>query len=396
MSIAGHSPRPCPACGAPTHERVWRQDFARIEGVSILDGYDVVACRSCGMTFADGIPTQPVFDRYYREASKYEFHQRGGAESAHDAARLAITADAIASRVTDRGVRILDVGCATGRLLAELRSRGFTDLRGIDPSPACVAAARDRYGVQADVATIAQLGDADGRFDLIILVGVLEHLVDLDLALAQLRSRLAPRGMIYVEVPDVAGFPDWPNAPFQEFSVEHVNFFSSASLKRALGARGFSAEWVERNAREQSSGVTVANIAALFRNGARTDVVPGVDYDSRAAVERYVARCATDERELHMRIDVIVAAGEPIIVWGTGTLTLRLLATSALARATIVAFVDSNARYQGHALCGAAVLAPWDIGSRSEPVVIVSRGFAQEIRDQIETELGPGRRVIAL
>ena len=404
--------RPCPACGDAAPETLWRQDFALIEGVSVLRGYDVVACTVCGMTYADGIPGQQALDQYYRDASKYEFHQRGGAESACDAARLVITADAIATQVPVRGARVLDVGCATGRLLAELRTRGFTNLRGIDPSPSCVATARERYGVRADTATIAELGPADAGVDLIILVGVLEHLVNLDAALAALGACLATNGLVYVEVPDVTGFADWPNAPFQEFSVEHVNFFSPASLTRAMHERGFAAEWIERNTRDQSSGMTVANLAGLFRIGGATRATPAAasgiapgagpataspaDQDSRASVLRYVARCAEDEREVHRRIDLLVGSQTPVIVWGVGTQTLRLLGTSALVRANIVAFVDSNMRYQGRRVCGRVVLAPSEVRSRAEPILVVSRGFDSEIRDQIRTELGLSNRTISL
>ena len=393
---ADRVPRPCPSCGALPSERLWRQDFAIIEGVSVLDGYDVVVCAACGMTFADGIPGQAAFDRYYRDASKYEFPHRGGAESAHDAARLSVTADAIASGVTDRSVRILDVGCATGRLLAELRTRGFTELRGIDPSPACVATARDRFALRADTATIAELGVADGPFDLIVLVGVLEHLVDLGAALAALRSRLSAHGALYVEVPDVTGFADWPNAPFQEFSVEHINYFSPRSLTGALRAHGLGAEWIERNTRDQSSGTTVANVAGLFRNGAIDHARPPADDESRTSVQHYVERCTDAEHTLRRRIDMIVGSQQPLFVWGTGTLALRLLATTALANANIVAFVDSNVRYQQHRLCGRTILAPSALASRDEAILIVSHGFEEEIRRQIKTVGRRDGRVFSL
>lgn len=372
---------------------LWRQDFAVIEGVSVVNGYDVVACDACGMTFADRLPGQPVFDHYYRETSKYEFPQRGGAESAHDAARLAITADAIATLVPDRAARVLDVGCATGRLLSELRARGFGDLHGVDPSSACVAAARSRYGVAAEQATIADLAGRPGEYDLIVVVGVLEHLVDLQSALGTLSSRIRPGGALYMEVPDVTGFADWPNAPFQEFSVEHVNFFSPTSLSRALHESGFGIVWTERNTREQSSGTTVPNLAGLFRKGDIAALAPNVDIDSAAAVRRYVARCTAEERQLLPRIDALVASQEPVIVWGTGTHALRLLATSALSRAHIVAFVDSNVRYQGRKLCGRDVCAPSLLHTRSEPILIASKGFVAEICAQILAEFGRARRL---
>src|SRR4051794_4578773 len=64
--------RACPSCGLQRGRLLFEQRFAKIEGISILGGYDVVVCSGCGVCFADGIPDQSTFERYYREASKYE------------------------------------------------------------------------------------------------------------------------------------------------------------------------------------------------------------------------------------------------------------------------------------------------------------------------------------
>ena len=45
-------------------------------------------------------------------------------------------------------------------------------------------------------------------------------------------------------------------------------------------------------------------------------------------------------------------------VWGTGQLLFKLLAETCLARATIVAFLDGNAKLHGSTLRGVSVHAP--------------------------------------
>ena len=61
-------PRACPVCDAVAPEVLFRQSFETLEGLSALGGYDVVTCQACGFAYADRIPTQDVFDRYYRSA----------------------------------------------------------------------------------------------------------------------------------------------------------------------------------------------------------------------------------------------------------------------------------------------------------------------------------------
>ncbi len=70
--------RACPVCGACAPELVYRQRFAIDDDGTRITGYDVVACRSCGAVYADGIPSQAALDAYYVAASKYEYLERDG------------------------------------------------------------------------------------------------------------------------------------------------------------------------------------------------------------------------------------------------------------------------------------------------------------------------------
>jgi SAM-dependent methyltransferase len=261
----GPGGRPCPACGSTERTVLFTQRFTPVEGATAVTGYDVAVCVRCGCGYADGIPDQRALDQYYREMSKYEYSQRDGAESPHDERRMTIIADLLASRLPRREARILDVGCASGRLLANLRDRGFENVTGLDPSPVCAATALRMYGIAVHGMTLAELGVTGERFDVVILVGVLEHLNDLDEALHHLRALLRPGGLVYLEVPDSTAFADWPNAPYQDFSTEHLTFFGPRSLETALGQRGYAPVWSVQNHREQSFRTVMSNVSALFR-----------------------------------------------------------------------------------------------------------------------------------
>lgn len=396
--IAALPSRPCPACGANgDRDLLFRQRFAAVDDVGLLRGYDVVVCGTCGCGFADRIPPQPHFDAYYAALSKYEYHQRDGEESPYDRARLDLVADDLAPLVPSADARILDVGCATGRLLANLRSRGYGNVVGLDPSPGCAAAARRLYGLEVRTGTLAALPEGLGPVDVIVLVGVLEHLHDVDAALHAVRGLLVDGGVVYVEVPDVLGFADWENAPYQDFSTEHVAFYSPESLATLMARHGFAPLHSVRNAREQSFRTSMANVSAAFRKEAvPVGFTPAFDAGTHPALERYIRDCAEVERRLHARIDALVDSGEPLIVWGVGTHTSRLLATSRLAEGRIGAFVDSNARYQGRELDGIPIVAPETLRGRPEPILVSSRVFEREIERQIRDDLRLPNEVILL
>lgn len=394
---AGPAPRECPACGGQGKRVLFHQEFAAVEQATPVTGYDVVVCTKCGCGFADGIPGQRAFDQYYREMSKYEYHQRDGAESEYDERRMETIARIIAPHVPARGSRILDVGCATGRLLANLRELGFSNVSGLDPSPACATAAERLYGISVRTMTLAELGAGEDRFDVVILVGVLEHLRDLDEAFAHLRAILNPGGLVYFEVPDATAFADWPNAPYQDFSTEHLNFFAPVSLANTLAQRGFSRVFLEQNHREQSYKTVMSNISAVFRKEDTVPVGPlAFDADTSPGLERYIAGCAIEDNRLRARMDALVNAGRAMLVWGVGTHTTRLMATSRLADANIVAFVESNARYHGKTLLGRPIIAPEELKKHGEPVLISSRVFEHEIAAQIRESLKCPNELILL
>jgi SAM-dependent methyltransferase len=376
--------RACPVCGAADPRIVFRQDFATVEMATPVAGYDVAVCHRCGGAYADGIPDQAAFDRYYREMSKYEYAQRDGAESEYDTRRLELIAGIVAPHVPSSRARILDVGCASGRLLASLRDRGFANVAGLDPSPACAATAKRLYGIDVRTMTLGEMAQSGERFDVVIMVGVLEHLRDLDSAFDQLRGVLTDRGLLYVEVPDVTAFADWPNAPYQDFSTEHINFFSPISLTNLMARHGFTRTFLEQNHRDQSYKTVMSNISAVFRlDSPAGQPTIEVDRDSAAGLDRYLRQCASDDARLRGIIDALADSGRPIVVWGVGTHTTRLMATSRLAQANIQAFIESNSRYHGKTLDGRPILAPSALKERREAVLISSRVFQQEIADQI-------------
>jgi hypothetical protein len=229
------------------------------------------------------------------------------------------------------------------------------------------------------------------------MVGVLEHLRDLSSAFADLRAILTDGGLLYVEVPDATAFADWPNAPYQDFSTEHINFFAAGSLATLMSVHGWSRVFVERNHRDQSYRTVMSNISAMFRKGEVPSAVDLVfDHDTAVALERYIAQCARDDERLHAAIDDVVEAKRPIFVWGVGTHTTRLMATSRLAEAKIVAFVESNSRYHGRTLNGRPIMPPSALKDRAEPVLVSSRVFQNEIVRQIRDDLRCGNELILL
>jgi 2-polyprenyl-3-methyl-5-hydroxy-6-metoxy-1,4-benzoquinol methylase len=95
--------------------------------------------------------------------------------------------------------RILDAGCGSGLMLDELERYGTAF--GVDSSSWAVAAARGRRHARVELATLEQLPYANGGFDLVTCLDVLEHVPDDEPALAELWRVTAPGGHLLLTVP---------------------------------------------------------------------------------------------------------------------------------------------------------------------------------------------------
>lgn len=387
-------PRDCPVCAAYEPDRLFEQRFDAISGVSLLSGYDVVACNRCGCTYADHIPRNEAFEAYYRESSKYEHPHRAGQEHAEERQRLENLASWIASRV-ERTSSLLDVGCGTGRLIRTLRDLGFSKAQGMDPSAACCENATALSGCQVIHAGISARPPGSPVFDVAILSAVLEHIPNVLDCLRDVATWLTPSGAIVVEVPDAAAFPSVRNAPFQEFSVEHINFFSAESLRNLFGSLGYAILAVDEAECAVGPAATGRVVRVLARASDR--VVPTVfETRSRQGVAQYVEKSKSDDAKMDVLLARLRKEGQFVHIWGVGTLCQRLSAGGRLVGLRIASFVDSNPHLHGQRFGDILIRSPDELPDDGSAVIIASWQFASEIRGMIASRSLRHRQIIDL
>jgi SAM-dependent methyltransferase len=384
--------RGCEACGSGARIVMHEQRFQAFDDGSGLRGYVVVACSSCGFVYGDEIPGQGRFDDYYRDLSKYD-HTIDCAVSPWLQEHHARIACDLAEVIPEKQTRILDVGAAGGHLLAHFKSRGYSNLLGFDPSPFCAKIARDAYGIEVVNTPLSKMPFTEHRFDLILLSSVLEHLRDLESVLRGLIALLAPAGQIWIEVPDAERFQSAIFSPFEQFSVEHINFFTSSSLSRLALRVGLSPVHIwQRDCKINALDENPA-LNGLFKLGDGNDP-EHTDLDGVASVQNYVYACLELESELLLDLVKRVASERSLIVWGTGSLTLHLLTVNAFCHLPIRAFVDSNPNYQGRSIGGRPVISPLEMSNYSDTILVISHAFEGEILESIRGRYKLTNRIV--
>lgn len=152
--------------------------------------------------------------------------------------------DSIVDGIQPNG-KLLEIGSSFGYLIDEARRRGF-DVRGIEPSAKASIYARQQLGLDVTNTTFEtfKISETD-RFDVIVLISVLEHVYDLWDTLIGINKLLKPGGMLYIEVPTINSISfrlkgkrhieTLINKKTGIFHpVEHVRYFTQRSLLALL------------------------------------------------------------------------------------------------------------------------------------------------------------------
>lgn len=205
------------------------------------EGYSFVRCKTCGLVQMNPQPTKEEIIARYGTAHgndylKYELENE---ENFLKLQQLALR-DAGFFEVTDTFSTgaFLDIGCATGALLAFLREHGWS-VTGVEISPSADYAVKHR---NLDVKNIP-LEDCkfeNESFDIVHASHLIEHLKDPGLFLEEVNRILKQHGSLYISTPNIAGFQaklfgnHWRSAIF-----DHLYLFSKRTLTKLLKKNGF-------------------------------------------------------------------------------------------------------------------------------------------------------------
>ena len=203
-----------------------------------LETHRYVRCGTCGLVYQD---QQPVFDdlkhRYGADYFGYELQNEENFFRLMVLGLGDIDFDRIGGAL--RGREFLDVGCATGMLLAHMRDRGW-NVQGVEICRESAEYGAGERNVPIFVGTLQEAQFPEGFYSAVHCSHLIEHLTDPRQYLREVRRILAPDGYAVVTTPNVDGFQAkvlkerWRSA-----IADHLYLFSRNTLARMLGDVGF-------------------------------------------------------------------------------------------------------------------------------------------------------------
>jgi len=218
----------CPICGS-------KALTPRREKLRDSDTIAVLQCGACQHVFLDSF--DHVDDEYFVNdtflLSKPFLHgieQRLRHYEAENQERAARIGPLVLNK------RVLEFGCGAGALMEKIAPM-VSSIEGLERT------AGFRARLQGKGYTILQdLSETSGQYDVILMFHVLEHLSDAIGSIRGCIERLAPNGLLYIEVPNVedALLTLYDVGEYRKFHFfkDHLHYFSRSSLTEAARRAG--------------------------------------------------------------------------------------------------------------------------------------------------------------
>lgn len=198
----------CPICKSEANKKIIPEiSFELPVKEALPTQIRVLYCPYCNFSYNSFFAESTAFDGYYKRNTN-DFYSDCGFDN-----RYRYQRDLILSLVDDRPVKVLDFGAGNGRLVSEFEKIEIQTI-GVD------------VGTELNIYN-------RGKYDLIIVSHVLEHIIDPVRQIWLLSEILSEKGMIYVEVSNPLGYYNHPSLEFLRYIDRlHINHFSFEAMSK--------------------------------------------------------------------------------------------------------------------------------------------------------------------
>ena len=379
----------CPMCRGETEELL-RLQFG--EKLQLPTAVELRHCALDNFLFITG-GIQLAYDGYYAAVANDTVHQEVSSGSARSPISR-LQSDHLLNEIDvffEISRKVLDFGCGEASLLVELASNfPASTFVGFEPGPAAQTAASKAALLGLANLSIAgfEQSRSGGKYDLIILSHVIEHVVDMDL-IDLLHGLLAEGGLLYMEVPDALKYGVMQRREFlYYFDRLHVNHFTPQSLMRLGQSYGFGYVRHFEYAFPYRDDGQYPALGMLFCKGATGAEVtsPSIRDTARLYIEQEKARALSVARSLdHYK---------GLLVWGTGDNFYRSLGNGGpLSGLREMILLDQRRQ---EITLGDQTFHTMDpqTGIRSSPwPVVVTVSESRKVIGRLISEVDPGRQV---
>ena len=172
------------------------------------------------------------------------------------------------------------------------------------------------------------------RYDLVVLIGVLEHIADPVRFLRSVRACLRQDGMAMISV------PNFLHNPADLLTYDHLTRFTPDSLRRGIECAGL------RGGLEKG-GERVPMWILAHAGPTIAPVVQPIEQQTALRQARIAADWIGGSLDVFDRIGKELSRNRRLAVYGTGTIAIAASKLTRLSQGQIICFIDDNALLHG-------------------------------------------------
>lgn len=196
-------------------------------------------CLNCGLIFQYPILSQDeINDIYTDNYFEYEVANQDNFFRLMQLALKDIGFTRIENKLPNKNV--LDIGCATGKMLNYLKSRGY-NVKGIEICHASAEYARDNYNITVYEKPLIDIGFESNYFSFIHFSHVIEHVPNPADTLKEIYRILIKGGYMAITTPNASGmFAKKYGCNWRAVMPQHLWLFSKNTLSKYMKSIGFN------------------------------------------------------------------------------------------------------------------------------------------------------------
>ena len=185
-------------------------------------------CHRCQFVFADPLP-HPSPVKLYKDMIDADYLASSRARQGQMSRILDL-----AEKYHQQPKKLLDIGASVGLLSKEAQKRGI-HADGVEPSKWCVEKAATCHQIKLHCGTLNEFSDNLGKYDLIMLIDVIEH-TESPVELLKLSVKhLAPKGLIIIVTPDIGSkTANLMGKYWWHHRVAHIGYYKKESMDYLL------------------------------------------------------------------------------------------------------------------------------------------------------------------
>ena len=213
-------------------------ESGNIKRYNKVNDFNILKCKNCNLLWVgddidDNIINNFYNENYYNSNDKTGYNDYNESENLHRKNAKSLI-KIINKTINIKGKKILDIGCASGFYLDEFRKKGC-DVCGIEVSSYAYKYAKEKMNLNVINSEFKPDLFSENYFDIVLLLGTIEHLIDPKSILSQISKIMKDEGLLVITTIDINGLiPIYMLKP-----PEHLFYFNHNNFIKLLKSAKF-------------------------------------------------------------------------------------------------------------------------------------------------------------